>query len=212
VAGLGLVAKGQGYHAAADLYFQQAVVYAQASGNRWLLITALLHSGDVARAGGDIRAAHRHFEAAYQLVKTGQGRHRVTCILRLADIVHLQGDLAHALALDVEALQVARNLDFLWGILKSLLHWSNVVVQQQREQRQSRAGKPTGITAVHILGATEPLLETTGIDREPLHDTWYQVATAARAGMPPEAYEEAFRNGSVMSLDLVVRAVLATQQ
>jgi predicted ATPase/DNA-binding SARP family transcriptional activator len=135
---LAFIAWGQGDHAAAVEFFQEALDGARAVGDRWGIGTNLSYRGAVVREQGDYGAAQALLEESLAIFRElGDNPGTVNTLIFMAEVVRAQGDDEKARALYEDALSLAREAED----KHNLMHLLAAIGHAAREQGDYRRAR-----------------------------------------------------------------------
>jgi predicted ATPase len=187
---LGSVAQDRGDYAEAASHYQESLALKRELGDEGGIASSLNNLAGVVLMQGDYEKASRLLEESLELFeKLGDLAKRAECLDTLARLAFTQGDLSRAAGLHGESLAVWNRLGNREGIAAAL----EGLACTRAPQRPGEAAR--------LYGAAEALREVTGSPLSDAERTAYDSAVAAaRAGVAPDEWEEAWAEGRRIAL------------
>jgi hypothetical protein len=196
---LSMTAEALGDYGAARSILESSLSFFRAIDDKHHTAVSLLLLGGLARMRNDTQQAVTHFAEALELQRElGDLWHCAILLFNQGFLAQQLNDYAQAGSLFRASLVQMRELGDHWGILHGLRGLAGVAAAQQQP-----------LHAARLFGATEALLNTTGLQLEPLEQLEHDQSIAiARAQIDAHAFAAAWAAGGALALDQAIDEAL----
>jgi tetratricopeptide (TPR) repeat protein len=235
---LGIVAYNQGENASARALCEESLALKRALNDKRGIAASLNLLGIIAWSQGDYPAAHTFHSEGLAFFREMGDKWGTASSLNNTALVYLdEGDVATARALNEESLTLFRELGDKWGTTLGLINLGNLLVEQGDVAARERYAESlllckelgdkknivnvlSGLGAVAVLLADLPRAARLVAAAETLRlsiDAGWEAAegriyehtlAAVRAGLAKDAFDVAWGEGSVMTVDEAVSYAL----
>ena len=199
---LGFLSLLQGDYGGAEVLSQEGLSIRRELGYKPEIQTALRLLGQVEENQGNYSRATAHFEESLALGRElGSQFGMAFSLSGLGRVAYLQGDYGKAAVMFEESLSLFQELGNKPGSAGLLEGIAMVAVTQEQPEKASR-----------LFGAGEALREAIGSIRFPFEQSKYDLSVAAaRAELEEEAFEAAWAEGRVMSMEAAIEYALKVE-
>jgi predicted ATPase/transcriptional regulator with XRE-family HTH domain len=200
---LGNVAENQADYNAANRYYRDSLFVRREIGNKQGIANSLNNLGLVANTQGKYHIAHRYHQESLLIKREINDKTGIANSLNnLGNVAASQADYKVATAYHLESLSIRREIGNKRGIAYNFIALANIALQEGLATPDQNLSHLLLQRTVRLSGAVASLIESTGDVLAPSERSLLEkTLSSARKRLGENAYEPAFEEGFIMSLE-----------